>query len=268
MHSSIAQSIKSLPPLSQSIIDINKIHADPESSVMDLAKVIEGDPMILANLLKAANSPLYGFAKDIHKASQAVSLFGMNMTRSIALSQAVRKLLNVDMQPYGISSEKFAELCELQASCMRLWYTKIDKSKAEKLYLASFLQETGKILIANAIIQEEESTAFYSELELTNNVTEVEKMYLQTSSSKVTAKVFEYWNFDADFVQMIHYADTPEEAPKEIQEFAMALHIVKAIVPINKPLDEISRKIGLEKARKAGYDTQILADVIETLLKK
>jgi HD-like signal output (HDOD) protein len=97
VNSSIIDSIKSLPPLSKTIMDINRVYADEEAGIGDLAKVIEGDPMIVANLLKAANSPLYSFGKEIKNVSQAVSLFGMSMTRSIALGNAVRKLLNVDL---------------------------------------------------------------------------------------------------------------------------------------------------------------------------
>ena len=107
MKSSIVDSIKSLPPLSKTIIDINKIYANKESSIHDLAKVIEHDPMIVANLLKVANSPLYSFGREIRNVAQAVSLFGMGMTRTIALGNSVRKLLNVDMQPYGIKFRFF-----------------------------------------------------------------------------------------------------------------------------------------------------------------
>ncbi|MDD5202476.1 MAG: HDOD domain-containing protein, partial [Sulfurimonas sp.] len=58
MKSSIIESIKSLPPLSKTITDINMVYASEDSSIHDLAKVVERDPMIVANLLKAANSPL------------------------------------------------------------------------------------------------------------------------------------------------------------------------------------------------------------------
>lgn len=266
MNSSITDSIKSLPPLSKTIMDINTIHADPESSVMDMARAVEHDPMIIANLLKAANSSLYGFSKEIHSASQAVSLFGMSMTHSIALSNSVRKLLNVDMQPYGITSEEFAEISELQANLMMKWYKQIDKQKAETLYLATFLQETGKIIIANSIIQDDETTSFYSEIELSNNIPQVEKMYVETTSADITSQIFEHWNFDAEFINMIKYADNPAAAPDEVKEYAMALHIVKSIVPVNKPLDEVSINIGLRRARDAGYNYELLEDAVDEIL--
>lgn len=266
MKSSIIDSIKSLPPLSKTIIDVNRVYADDEASIQDMAKAVEHDPMIIANLLKAANSPLYGFRKEIINPAQAVSLFGMNMTRSIAVSNAVRKLLNVDMQPYGITSERFAEISDLQATMMMKWYKQINKAKADKLYLATFLQETGKILIASDVIEEDEVTSFFSEIELTNNIAQVERAYVDVTSAEVTAEIFEHWNFDDEFINMIKYSDLPDEAPEEIKEYATALNIMKTVVPVNKPLSEVSINIGLQKASDAGYDETLLKIVIEEMM--
>ncbi len=266
MKSSIIDSIKSLPPLSKTIADINRVYADEESGIADLAKVIEPDPMIVANLLKAANSPLYSFAREIRNVEQAVSLFGMSMTRSIALGNSIRKLLNVDMKPYGITSERFAEISSLQAALVLNWYKKIDKQKAEKLYLAAFLQETGKILIASDIIQEDEVTPFYSEVETTGNLAMVEKSFVEVTSSEVTAEVFSHWGFDEEFINMIKYADNPAAAPEEVRELSTALHIVKTIVPINKPYSEQAINFGLKRARDAGYNHEILEDSVDDML--
>ena len=266
MKSSIIDSIKSLPPLSKTIIDINKVFANPDSSLNDLAKVIEHDPMIIANILKAANSPLYGFRKEINNIMQAVSLFGMGITRTIALSNSVRTLLNVDMQPYGVTSDRFAQISEMQATLIMNWYKKIDKKKADKLYFASFLQETGKIVIASDIIQEDMTTSFFSEIELTNNIAQVEKSYVDVSSAEVTATMFEHWAFDKDFVDMIKYSDNPNLAPESVKEYSKALNIVKSIVPINKPLSEVAINIGLKKAEDAGYDIELLKESIDDIL--
>ncbi len=266
MKSSILKSINSLPPLSKTIIDINKVYANPEAGIGDLAKVIEHDPMIIANLLKAANSPLYGFGKEIKNVAQAVGLFGMGMTRSLAVGNSVRKLLNVDMQPYNITSDRFADISSLQATLMLNWYKKIDKQKADKLYLATLLQETGKILIAIDIIQDDETISFSSEIETTNNIAMVERSYVDVSSSEVTALIFEHWGFDKDFVEMIKYSDDPKSAPENLQEYSVALNIIKTAVTINKPLSEVSINFALKKAQDSGYDHEILEDAIDDML--
>ena len=266
MKSSIIDSIKSLPPLSKTVIEVNAVYADENSGIADLARAIESDPMIVANLLKAANSPLNGFGKEIINSAQAVSLFGMSMTRSIVLGNSVRKLLNVDMQPYGITSEKFAEISSLQAALMLKWYKKVDAKKADKLYLAAFLQETGKILISSDIIQQDETTSFASEIENSNNLAAVEKAYVDVTTADVTAEVFEHWRFNKEFIKMIKYADNPALAPEDVRELSTALNIIKSIVPINKPFSEVSINIGLKKASDAGYNHELLEDAIDDIL--
>ena len=266
MKSSIIDSIKSLPPLSKTIADVNAVYADENAGIADLASAIETDPMIIANLLKAANSPLYSFGKEIINVAQAVSLFGMSMTRSIVLGNSVRNLLNVDMQPYGITSERFAEISSLQAALMQKWYKKIDAKKADKLYLAAFLQETGKILISSDIIQEDETTSFSSEIDTSNNLAMVEKSYVDVTTADVTAAVFKHWGFSQEFIDMIKYADNPALAPADVREFSTALNIVKSIVPVNKPFSEVAINIGLKKARDAGYNHELLEDAVDDIL--
>lgn len=262
MKISIIESIKSLPPLSTTIIEVNRIYADQNSTVKDMAKAIEHDPMIVANILKIANSPLYGFGKEIKSVVQAVSLFGMSMTRSIAVGNSIRKLLNVDMQPYCITSDEFAHVSSLQAALILNWYKKIDKHKAEELYLAALLQETGKILIASQVIQDDEAVSFASEIETSYNIPVVEKSYVESTSAEVTAMVFEHWGFDADFVEMIRYSDDPSLAPDEIKEYATALNIVKTVISVNKPFSEISINIALRMAEDANYSVSLLEESI------
>ncbi len=263
MKNSLIEKIKALPPLPKTIIDINKVYADEEASVGDMAKVVEHDPMIVANLLKAANSPLFGLKKTITSVAQAVSFFGMSRTRSISIHNSMKKLLNVDLQPYGITSEDFAEISTVQANLMMKWYSHIDRVKAEKLYLATFLQETGKILIASDVIQEDEAMSFKSEIEMTANIAMIEKSYVDVTSAEVTASIFEHWGFDKDFINMIRFSDNPAAADDDIKEFAIALNIIKTIVPVNDPLSDIPINFGLKKAENAGYDVSLLKTAID-----
>ncbi len=265
MKESIVQSIKALPPLSKTIQEINRVYADEEAGVAEMTKAVESDPMVVANLLKAANSPLYGFSKEIKNVAQAVSLFGLATTRSIALSNAVRKLLNVDMEPYGITSERFAEISQMQAALATKWYNKIDTQKAQTLHLMAFLQETGKILIASDIIKEDETIQFRSEIEMTDNIAQVEKSFVDTTTSIVSAMIFKHWKFDDFFVEAIKYADYPIKVPEDVAEFSRVLFIVKSVIPVNKPLSEHSITLGLQRAKKLGLDTASLQMAIEEI---
>ncbi len=266
MKSSIINSIKSLPPLPKSIVDMQRVCNDPEASLRDLIAIVKTDPMIVANLLKAANSPLYSFKREILGVDQAVSLFGMSMTRSIALGNAVRKLLNVDMEPYGISADYLADISTLQGSLAREWYLSIDKQKADKLFLAAFLQETGKIVVASEIIQEDQTDSFKYDIEFAPDIAAIERSYVGETTATVAAAVFEHWNFEKEFIDMIAHSDNPSQAPEEVRELATALNIIKIVVPVNNPFGEHPIAYGLKRAAEAGYSVEQFEAAIDRVI--
>ena len=170
------------------------------------------------------------------------------------------------MEPYGVTSEKFAEISSMQGALALRWFKQIEPQKVDELHLMAMLQETGKIIIASEVIQEDETIAFKSEIEMSNNIAHVEKSFVDTTTSVVSAMIFKHWKFDDAFVQTIKYADYPTQAPEEIAKKAQALHIVKTIVPVNKPFTEQSITFGLQKAAKFGFDHEVLEDCVDEML--
>ncbi|WP_024953886.1 HDOD domain-containing protein [Sulfurospirillum arcachonense] len=258
--------IRTLPPLPKSFHEITSICSNENGTIEQLAKVIETDPMLVANLLKVANSPLYSFRREIKSVLQAVSLFGMSTTRALTTDITVKKLLNVDIEPYGLVPEDFVHISAVQSSLMREWYGKVDREKLGTLFLSALLQETGKILIADEIVKNDEVMQFKSEIESTVNIAQVEQMYVGTTTAAVTSKIFEHWGFDETMVEAIHYADNYEDAPDEIKDYSFALKIVKTAAPMNSPLSDRSVTIAINLIEKEGYDSAVFANAVEKII--
>jgi HD-like signal output (HDOD) protein len=265
MNDSILSKIKTLPPLPETVTQIQRICADPESSVGDLIKVVEKDPMITANLLKAANSPFYGFSREIKTVSQAVSLFGMSTVKGLALSGAVKKLLSIDLDPYGITPEVFADISSLQNALMHTWYTKVDRSKMDILSVASFLQETGKIIIAQELTKEGKATDFKAAIEGGADTMGAELEFLGETTATITAAIFEHWRFEEGLIEAIKNSDNPLEASEEIAPYSMALCVVKtALQPLNTFGEEHFEQ-AVAKAISFGLDENTLREALEAL---
>lgn len=65
MFENILKKIESLPPLPQTIIDIEEFRKRADKEVDDLIKIIEKDALCVTTLLKVANSSLFGFRSKI-----------------------------------------------------------------------------------------------------------------------------------------------------------------------------------------------------------
>jgi len=265
MNDSLLSKIKTLPPMPETVTQIQRICADPESSVGDLIKVVEKDPMITANLLKAANSPFYGFSREIKTVSQAVSLFGMSTVKGLALSGAVKKLLSIDLDPYGITPEVFADISSLQNALMHTWYTKVDRSKMDILSVASFLQETGKIIIAQELTKEGKAADFKAAIEGGADTMGAELEFLGETTATITAAIFEHWRFEEGLIEAIKNSDNPLDAPEEIAPYSMALCVVKtALQPLNTFGEEHFEQ-AVAKAISFGLDENTLRESLEAL---
>ena len=110
MNDSIYKHIKALPPLDDTVVKVQAVCSNENSSLGDLAQIIAKDPMLTANILRSANSPLYGFSREITTIEKAVSLFGMATVRGFALSSAVKKNFKINLDPYGITSHDFLNI--------------------------------------------------------------------------------------------------------------------------------------------------------------
>ena len=58
MTEEMLKNIKQLPPLPESAMQIEAVYQDPDSSFNDMVKILETDPLLTADILKAANSLL------------------------------------------------------------------------------------------------------------------------------------------------------------------------------------------------------------------
>jgi HD-like signal output (HDOD) protein len=261
MNENIIKKIKTLPPLPKSVMEIQKITSDPDGSIADLIKIVKEDPMLTANLLKAANSPLYGFSRQIKNVDQAVSLFGMSTVKGFAVASAIRNSMKIDLSAYGISESHFVSISQLQNALITNWY-KRDRSKLDILSTASFLLEIGAVIISSILVSEGLADEFKSRLANEDRFS-LEKEYLDTNTIEVTAEIFNYWKFDPELVNAIKYAVNLDEA--ENVEYSAPLAVTYTMVDLFEPFNEEGTKKALEIAQKYNLNIDALNEAIETV---
>ncbi len=267
MTEELIDRIKSVPPLPKTFMEISAICNDSNGTIAKLSKIVEKDPMLVANLLKIVNSPLYSLRSEIKNVSQAVSLLGMKEINSLAAMVSVKKLLKVDMEPYGIEPERFALLSNMQGALIKVWFYNIDKNKAITLFMPALLQETGKIIIADEIVRNDEVFQFKSEIETAIDISKIEKIYANTTSAKVTAKIFEHWGFEEFTVNIIKYSDDYIKAPDEYREFSLYLKVVKTAIAVNAVLSERNITIACNILEKEGLNIDQFLKAIDEIKK-
>ena len=265
MTDEILKKIKQLPPLPESAMQIESVYQDPDSSFNDMVKILEKDPLLTADILKAANSPLYGFSREINAISQAVGLFGMGTVRGFALASIVKKSFALDLSPYGINNDMFSALSKKQHGLMTAWCIRKENKLLGILSPAAFLVEIGKVLIAQQIITDGSQESFRNTLAELQNVEEAERAIVGVDTPEVSSTIFKHWRFEERLVDTIANCQNPENAESEDQRAAQILHVVRTTVPINGVVTDTSIEMAKELINKYSLDMESFDKALENV---
>ena len=261
--------VESLPPLPRTIILIEEYRRKSEKEISELHDIISKDALIVTNLLKIANSAMFGFRSKVETPLRAISLLGINFTISVAISASSQKLLVTTLAPYGLTNDNFMNSSNIASVLASLWLGKIDESIKDEIILPALLIDIGKYIIADMILNEQKEKEFKAKIEEgILSIEEVEKEFLGFSSSYVTAQIFKHWKLSPNLINSIEFVDDINSVSKEFERKAKILNVIKTVANIKEPLSEKSIKEAIIKAKEYGFDTNILAQTIENLKTK
>ena len=89
---------------------------EDDASVNSVRDVIAKDPGLTANLLRMANSAIFGLSKSVHTLDNAISVIGMSHLRARALSICMAKVF---VMPAPIERLEFWRYCMVCAGYSR-----------------------------------------------------------------------------------------------------------------------------------------------------
>jgi len=263
MTEEILKKIKQLPPLPESAMQIEAVYQDPDGSFSDMVKILEKDPLLTADILKAANSPLYGFSREINAINQAVGLFGMGTVRGFALASIVKKSFKLDLSPYGINNEMFSALSKKQHALITSWCIRKENKLLGVLSPAAFLVEIGKVLIAQQIMNDGKQEEFKTALEECDTLEEAERKVVGVDTPEVSSTIFRQWKFEDGLVDVIGNCTNPDKAEDIDKKPAQILNVVRVAINMNGQITPESITEAKKLIEKYELDMESFESAIE-----
>lgn len=231
---SLVSRIDTLPPLSSTVQKILSIYSEDEDNIdiRKLTRLIEQDSILTANVLAMINDPKFKFNNKISSVAQALTLFGTRIVKGFILSLAMKEHIRPNMNPYGISNEKFNDMCFLQSALLFQWFMKIDIKKAQILVPLALIMETGKVIFAQEMAQSDYGHLFTEELYYGKDMQEVEHKYSDTTSYYIGGLLFEHWNFTPRYVAIMKNMDFDEEGSEVNADDLFILDVIRTAINI------------------------------------
>ncbi len=224
MIASIVEKVEKLPPVPNVVHELQDMFYMDSYNAADIESVLRKDPNLVANILKIANSPLYGFAREIVDIRQAIVLFGLEQIIEFALASYVDNLVSLDLNLYGIDSMQFMRMAQNKS---KVASTLIQDKKARFILSnTAFLCDVSKVILAQ--YADESQIAFHVEHDIALNALDIiEQEYLGTDSIAVAALMFDAWNFGEAMIELLR---SFKERQNDMQE---ALYLTREVVSLD-----------------------------------
>ncbi len=262
----IANKIDALPPLPATVIELENFRKSLNKDPEVLLSIVEKDPLTISTLLKVANSAMFAFRSKVETPGRAINLLGVNFTISIALGSSMQTILKSDLRAYGIDINQFMRYSNLIAALVGIWTGLISKELREELSIPAFLQDIGKLIIAEIAASYGKTDAFYKLISSNQiSVEEVEKRMVGLSSSQITANIFKHWKLSENLIDAIEFVDEIEKAKPDFLQKAQILKVAKTACTITDPLSERNIARAFELAREFNLDITKLEAALDKL---
>jgi len=262
-HKKIHSFIQTLQPLPNTIFQIMQICDDDEIPVKELIKVVKTDPIISANILKVANSPIYG-SIELKTIDQAVTKFGKRAIKALTMSGVYNSLGSIDLSAYKIDEEIFSTTSMSRLSLMLKWYSKISIADLSLLSSTALLGNIGQLLISKELVSLDKDDRF-QELSSAFDITYAEESILHTSTTQISSQILRFWKLSPEIVDIIEHSDNPKDASSDLRKLCVANHIVNRLISLKgKVAKEIPDDL-LPLLAEFNFNPAVLTKALESL---
>ncbi|EAH4565099.1 cheVAW transcriptional regulator CheP [Campylobacter jejuni] len=227
MNELLLKSVEVLPPLPDTVSKLRKYVSEANLNIetMKVAEIISSDPLMTAKLLQLANSPYYGFTREITTINQVITLLGVGNIINIVTADSIRDNFKIDVSPYGLNTQNFLKTCNEEATFITNWLNDEDKKLSHLLVPCAMLLRLGIVIFSNFLIQNHKDKDFLAFLNKNENLALAENEFLGVDHISFLGFLLHRWNFDDVLIESICFVRTPHAAREEVKKSAYALAI-------------------------------------------
>ena len=205
--------IDHLPSLPSIYREIQEKINDPESSVEDVAGIIEKDLGMSAKVLQLVNSAFFGHYKHIESPAKAVHLLGLDIVKSLVLTLGVFSQYEGSAMP-GFSLEALWDHSFETAVFARNIMETVteDKETVDNAFTAGLLHDLGKLVLASNM-PDEYGNALEIAVKEKKELRKAEFKVFKTSHAEVGGYLLGIWGLPGDIVEALSFHHRAHQYP-------------------------------------------------------
>ena len=193
--------VSRLPSPPNVAVQILKLASDPSASLEDMARVLEADPALAAQILRVCNSASYCRGQEVTSLKQATSTLGSKSISIIALSFSLKSAIANWQHESGLSDEDLWKHSVATAVTARSLARLLRFKNVESAFLCGLLSRIGQLLLYSVMPEEYGRVLEIAEGEIPTK--DVEQSELGITHQDAGQLLLEQWNLPELFSTVV-----------------------------------------------------------------
>lgn len=206
-------SLGDLPTLPDVYVQLQDKLSDPESSIDDIAMLVEKDLAISTKILQIVNSSFFGLRTKIARPARAVAHLGLDTVKAMVFGASVFKALETtgsanfsltDLWEHSFITAAFAQkIMQMESE---------DEMMANYAFIAGVVHDIGKLLLFSKVREEYIKAVDIAVLE-NLHISDAEYRVFHTDHSEVCCYLIGLWGFPGDVMEAVAFHNRPGQYP-------------------------------------------------------
>ncbi len=214
----LVKEIKNLKPVPAVVNQILEVVDKPNSSMEDIANIIQYDPAVTASVLRSCNSVFFGLKTPAESIKDAVSLLGIDQIIEIVLLKSGVKTLSGRQEGYGLQEGAMWKYSVSSALIAKQIAQRLSLENKNTIFTAALLKDIGKTVLDRFVKNSfEKITALVVDENM--SFREAEKKIIGVDHTELGGMIAKMWKFSPKMVKIIrhhHLTDASMVKDKEI----------------------------------------------------
>lgn len=222
-----------LPALPQIVTELNRVLADPRSSLKAVAAVVARDAALCAKVLQLVNSSFFGLARRVTSVDSAVSYLGTDVLKSLALMIEVLEFAGEDDSPVsGVSLHDVQAHSFLTARIAQ--EIAAEASGGQDSFVAGVLHDVGILVLAACM--PEKLTLILAEARCSGrSVLAVEQQLIGVTHAEIGAYLLGLWGLPLSVVEAVAFHQAPVRVSQRVFDLLGIVHVADGLAREVRP---------------------------------
>jgi len=266
----LLEEVRNLKPIPAVANQLLEVVDNPDSSMEDIANVIQYDPVMTANILRTCNSAYFGLKHPAESITDAVNLLGTDQVIELVLLKSGAGTFSGRQSGYGLEEGEMWRYSVSSAVIAKQIAVQMKLENKNTIFTAALVKDIGKIILEKYVAR---GGRKIQDLVKKENLSfrEAEKKALGIDHAELGAMIAKMWKFSPKMVKIIrhhHLADETMIKDKEVAVVYLA-DCITMMIGVGVGSDGLSYRFRDETIRELGLTADdvslIIADFADNM---